>query len=129
MGVTEQFIQAKAMGGSTSAKNKEQELAAIRLFFNFQLFSHLSSFFAVALQELIRETPKQDVANRFDIERDRLSNLMQNAASFAVMVVQFCRYSEWWDLELLLSGYLKRINVGVKPDIVPLTGKFTKLLF
>ena len=76
---------------------------------------------AAMLRELVRERPLADVAARFAVPRGALQALMQGAAAFAFMTVAFCRRMGWWDLEALLAGYVRRLGLGVKPDVLPLT--------
>ena len=76
---------------------------------------------ATMLRELVRERPLADVAARYAVPRGVLQALMQGAAAFAFMTVAFCRRVGWWDLEALLAGYVRRLHLGVRPDVLPLT--------
>ena len=76
---------------------------------------------ALMLLELIHETPLGNVADKFHIPRGTLQTLMASASSFANMTVAFCKRLGWWDLEAVLGCYVKRLNWGVLPEIVPLT--------
>jgi replicative superfamily II helicase len=78
-------------------------------------------FSALMLLDLIKEVPLGDVADKFRQPRGSLQTLMLNASAFANMTVAFCKRLGWQSLEDALGGYVKRLNWGVKPEIVPLT--------
>eukprot|EP00727_Mastigamoeba_balamuthi_P012841 m51a1_g818 hypothetical protein (902) ;mRNA; f:693945-697177 len=78
-------------------------------------------FFALILLDLIHERSTTEVCKTYGQPRGTVQSIMQTASAFAGMMVSFCKRLGWWDLETLLSTYVKRLNWGVKPDILPLT--------
>ncbi|KAH3758644.1 DNA polymerase theta [Pelomyxa schiedti] len=107
LGISDAFLISKCGGFVT--KDGARDRVACRL------------YHALALLDLTHEVSLQEVSTRFGMTRATLEGLMQNSAAFAGSMVQFCKHAGFWDLEALLSCYLKRLNFGVKPELIPLT--------
>jgi len=78
-------------------------------------------YFAMVLEELLNEAPLFEIEKKYKVNRGALQSLMVSAQSFAGQIVNFCRTIGYWHLAELLSTYCKRLNFGVKPEILPLT--------
>eukprot|EP01113_Clastostelium_recurvatum_P040538 TRINITY_DN6311_c0_g1_i7.p1 TRINITY_DN6311_c0_g1~~TRINITY_DN6311_c0_g1_i7.p1 ORF type:complete len:980 (+),score=109.11 TRINITY_DN6311_c0_g1_i7:49-2988(+) len=76
-------------------------------------------FGALALSELIQETPIEAVSAKYGLPRGSLENLRKSAATYARMVMNFCNKMGWVFLEALLQKYCPRFDHGVKEEIVP----------
>ena len=109
-----------AVGGSRAAVRAHAQGSSVRLAPEKEL-ALCRLYSALMLHDIVRERPMCEVAARYGVARGVLQSLMQSASAFAFMTVAFCKRMGWWDLELLLSGYVKRLNLGVKPDVLPLT--------
>lgn len=108
------------VGGTRGVVRARAQCGAVRV--SAGVDRALARLYAAAmLRELVRERPLADVAARFAVPRGALQALMQGASAFAFMTVAFCRRMGWWDLEALLAGYVRRLGLGVKPDVLPLT--------
>ncbi len=77
-------------------------------------------FASMMLSWLVQEKPVDWVADRYEVPRGALQNLMSAAATFANLVSNFCQQLKWWDLEVLTGSFAKRLNHGCQVDVLPL---------
>ncbi|KAF2076111.1 hypothetical protein CYY_002573 [Polysphondylium violaceum] len=75
---------------------------------------------AMALRDMIHETPLHMTSKKYALDRGTLQLLMQSSSSFAWMVSFFCKKMNWNALELLVGLYIQRLDKGVKQEITPL---------
>jgi len=75
---------------------------------------------ALCLCELIDEVPLHEVAHRFQLDRGSLQNCMNTASTFCGMMKTFCNRMDWWELEMIMGGFMRRLEFGVKSEIIPL---------
>lgn len=111
VGLDEGLVFHKAMSGMNyGQQNKDGERIAKR-FYN-----------ALILCQLINEVPIHEVARHFEVQsRGSLQSLLQSAAMFSSMMVNFCRTMQWGFLEVILQHYAQRIGAGgVKTDLLEL---------
>jgi len=113
-GVSWSYLQRRSGGGTGKTKSKsEQE--------NQRIERTTTRFYmALALSDLIHESPVWDVSNKYNLPRGDLEQLMVSSSSFAFMIVSFCKKLEWSSLACLLSDYVKRLGFGVREDILHL---------
>jgi len=111
-GIKPYFIQKKAMGQTTTLGAVNNGLSEDQRCRRFWL--------AMALCELIREEPVHIVAEKYKIDCGTLQSMMTSASSFGMMVVHFSRRIGWWHLDVLMHEFVRRLDTGVKPDLLPL---------
>lgn len=85
---------------------------AFRLFFRF--------YTALALMELVNETPINTVAIKYKFSRGVLQSLQQMTSTFAGIVTAFCRALNWEMLALIISQFQERLFFGVHQDLIDL---------
>lgn len=75
---------------------------------------------ALALQELVNETPINVVAVKFKCSRGMLQSLQQMASTFAGIVTSFCSSLQWDTLTLIVSQFKERLYFGIHRDLIDL---------
>lgn len=81
---------------------------------------HCSFYTALALQELVNETPINVVAHKFKCQRGMLQSLQQMASTFAGIVSAFCNSLQWSTLALVVSQFKDRLYFGIHRDLIDL---------
>lgn len=79
-----------------------------------------SFYTALALQELVNETPINVVAHKFKCQRGMLQSLQQMASTFAGIVSAFCNSLQWSTLSLVVSQFKDRLYFGIHRDLIDL---------
>lgn len=79
-----------------------------------------SFYTALALHELINESPLNKVASKYKLSRGTLQTLQQTTSTFAGIVKSFCKSLNWNMLALIVSQFQDRIFFGVHQDLVDL---------
>lgn len=79
---------------------------------------HKRFYTALALQELINESPMNEVAIKYKFNRGTLQSLQQTSSTFAGIVKSFCIALNWEMLALIVSQMKDRIFFGVHQDLV-----------
>ncbi|NXS53111.1 HELQ Helicase, partial [Brachypteracias leptosomus] len=107
VGVPESFITKKASG---QAIRKNVDNAVVnRLYLTF------------VLHTLLKETNVWSVAEKFNMSRGHVQNLLNSAASFASCVLHFCEeLEEFWVYKALLTELTKQLTYCVKTELIPL---------
>lgn len=106
VGIKESFL-VKAM---RSNKNLNQT----------DLNIHKRFYIAMALQELVQETPLQNVANKYKCSRGMLQSLQQNASTFAGIVHTFCSTLNWDLLAIIIGQFRERLFFGIQRELMDL---------
>lgn len=93
--------------------------------FNLSAVNHThcinSRFYtALVLNELINETPLNNVAVKYKMSRGTLQSLQQTTSTFAGIVKSFCNALNWDMLALIVSQFQDRIFFGVHQDLIEL---------
>eukprot|EP00762_Andalucia_godoyi_P003175 ANDGO_01068.mRNA.1 hypothetical protein len=95
---------------AAALKNEsEQRTFCCRRFYN-----------ALILRDAVNEVGVDELCVRFGTSMGRIEMLMTMAGSFAVQMIRFCGRMEWWALEACLLAYAKRVEFGVKGDVIEL---------
>ncbi|NXH46161.1 HELQ Helicase, partial [Dicaeum eximium] len=107
VGVPESFITKKASG---QAIRKNVDNAVVnRLYLTFVLYA------------LLKETNVWSVAEKFNLSRGYVQNLLSSAASFASCLLHFCQeLEEFWVYKALLTELTKQLTYCVKTELIPL---------
>ncbi|TMW41572.1 hypothetical protein DOY81_013349, partial [Sarcophaga bullata] len=79
-----------------------------------------SFYTALALQELVNETPINKVAVKYKCSRGMLQSLQQMASTFAGIVTSFCNSLQWDTLSLIVSQFKERLYFGIHRDLIDL---------
>lgn len=110
MGVKESYLVSATRGKlqRTSAKQYQQ------------LLIHKRFFIALALQDLVNETPLVEVCQKFDCNKGLLQSLQLTASTFAGMVTAFSKQLGWSTVELLIGQFQDRLQFGVSRDLLDL---------
>lgn len=127
VGVKESFLVKAMRGGS----NLDYKLLQIHkryiyrcnaIFFEVTLMPEIIYRFytALALMELVNETPINDVAVKYKFSRGVLQSLQQMTSTFAGIVTAFCRALNWEMLALIISQFQERLYFGVQQELVDL---------
>ncbi|KAH8407953.1 hypothetical protein KR222_005001, partial [Zaprionus bogoriensis] len=106
VGVKESFL-VRAMRGQTKQDYKLMQI-------------HKRFYTALALQELVNETPINVVAHKFKCQRGMLQSLQQMASTFAGIVTAFCNSLQWPTLSLIVSQFKDRLYFGIHRDLIDL---------
>ncbi|XP_017041178.1 DNA polymerase theta [Drosophila ficusphila] len=106
VGVKESFL-VKAMRGQTKLDYKQMQI-------------HKRFYTALALQELVNETPINVVVHKFKCHRGMLQSLQQMASTFAGIVTAFCNSLQWSTLALIVSQFKDRLFFGIHRDLIDL---------
>ncbi|EDV42218.1 uncharacterized protein Dana_GF17871 [Drosophila ananassae] len=106
VGVKESFL-VKAMRGQTNLDYKQMQV-------------HKRFYTALALQELVNETPINVVVHKFKCHRGMLQTLQQMASTFAGIVTAFCTSLQWSTLALIVSEFRDRLYFGIHSDLIDL---------
>ncbi|XP_030556308.1 DNA polymerase theta [Drosophila novamexicana] len=106
VGVKEAFL-VRAMRGQAKLDYKLMQI-------------HKRFYTALALQELVNETPINVVAHKFKCQRGMLQGLQQMASTFAGIVTAFCNSLQWSTLSLVVSQFKDRLYFGIHRDLIDL---------
>ncbi|TNM85601.1 hypothetical protein fugu_007872 [Takifugu bimaculatus] len=110
VGVQEGFL-ARSVSGKLIAKTEKQRR---------QMAVHKRFFTTLVLHDLVNEVPLGTVASKYSCSRGQLQSLQQSAATYAGMVMVFCKRLGWHNMELLLSQYQTRLSFGIQRELVDL---------
>ncbi|KAH8258272.1 hypothetical protein KR038_009069 [Drosophila bunnanda] len=106
VGVKEAFL-VRAMRGQTKLDYKQMQV-------------HKRFYTALALQELVNETPINVVVHKFKCHRGMLQSLQQMSSTFAGIVTAFCHSLQWSTLALIVSQFKDRLFFGIHRDLIDL---------
>ncbi|XP_040823413.1 helicase POLQ-like isoform X1 [Ochotona curzoniae] len=107
LGISESFIGKKASG--QAIKKKVDKDVVNRLYLSFVLYA------------LLKETNVWSVAEKFNMPRGYIQNLLTGAASFSSCVLHFCEeLEEFWVYRALLVELTKKLTYCVKAELIPL---------
>ncbi|XP_015793184.1 DNA polymerase theta-like [Tetranychus urticae] len=106
VGVNARFIQKKSISSTYT--------------FDAITKLHIRFYFALALAELVKETPLRQVAEKFGIPRGELQAVQQSAATFAGIITMFCQKLGYNNLELIIGQYQDRLQFGIQRELVDL---------
>ncbi|KAH8283889.1 hypothetical protein KR054_004622 [Drosophila jambulina] len=106
VGVKEAFL-IKAMRGQSKLDYKQMQV-------------HKRFYTALALQELVNETPINVVVHKFKCHRGMLQSLQQMSSTFAGIVTAFCHSLQWSTLALIVSQFKDRLFFGIHRDLIDL---------
>ncbi|XP_041447673.1 LOW QUALITY PROTEIN: DNA polymerase theta [Drosophila obscura] len=106
VGVKEAFL-IKAMRGQSKLDYKQMQI-------------HKRFYTALALQELVNETPINVVAHKFKCNRGVLQGLQQISSTFAGIVTAFCNSLQWSTIALIVSQFKDRLFFGIHRDLIDL---------
>ncbi|KAH8236416.1 hypothetical protein KR026_001239 [Drosophila bipectinata] len=128
VGVKESFL-VKAMRGQTNLDYKQMQIHKRLVFVSYfwyynnhiLIYSIIPRFYtALALQELVNETPINVVVHKFKCHRGMLQTLQQMASTFAGIVSAFCTSLQWSTLALIVSEFKDRLYFGIHSDLIDL---------
>lgn len=77
-------------------------------------------FFAMILSDMINEKSYAECAKKYNIDKGKISSLMDSASVFTNMLAKFCAALEWDLLEGLLNVFSKRLGHGVRANLLEL---------
>ncbi|KAL5273492.1 POLQ family protein [Megaselia abdita] len=106
VGVSEAFL-VKAMRGQSKLEDRQIKI-------------HKRFYTALALNELVNETPINEIALKYNCNRGLLQSLQQMASTFAGIVTSFCNSLQFQNLSLILSQFKERLFFGVHRDLIDL---------
>ncbi|XP_067656722.1 helicase POLQ-like [Haliotis asinina] len=107
IGVSESYIAKKASG--QSCRQKVNEFVISRF------------YLTLMLNELWQQKTVWQVAQRFQVNRGFVQNLLSSAASFASCVFHFCQeLDEFWAFQDLLGNFVKRLSYCVSMELIAL---------
>ncbi|KAK7109405.1 helicase POLQ-like [Littorina saxatilis] len=107
VGVSESYIVRKASGQSI---RKKVDMLVVQRF-----------YLTLMLYRLWKQDTVWDVAERFQLPRGFVQNLLSSAASFASCVLRFCQeLPELWAYQDLLGNFGKRLAYCVSMELIPL---------
>lgn len=106
VGVRDAFLY-KALRGQTKLDYKQMQI-------------HKRFYIALALEELVNETPINVVVHKYKCHRGMLQSLQQMASTFAGIVTAFCNSLQWSTLALIVSQFKDRLFFGIHRDLIDL---------
>ncbi|KAK3590231.1 hypothetical protein CHS0354_041297 [Potamilus streckersoni] len=78
-------------------------------------------YLTLMLYDLWRQRSVWEVAEKFQIPRGFIQNLLTGTASFATCVLHFCEeLDEFWAFQDLLGNFVKRLTYCVTAELIPL---------
>lgn len=110
VGVREFFIYSGTRNSIKTDNSKAYQMLQI----------HKRFFTALALQDLVNETPITQVCKKFGCNRGMLQSLQQSASTFAGMLGIFSKKLGWSTMEILISQFQDRLQFGVNRDLLDL---------
>jgi len=126
VGVTSEFIVRAARGWSRFGRTSSEGLQPER---ERTLAIHRRFWTALALSELLAETPLACVAEKFQVPRGALQCMQAQSAQYCNAMRQFCVRLRWYEMAALFEAMTPRVSFGASPDILPLcriSGVFPK---
>ncbi|XP_060707348.1 helicase POLQ-like isoform X2 [Hemiscyllium ocellatum] len=107
VGVPESFLTKKA--SCQTVKKTVDDFVAARFYLSLVLYS------------LFKEMNTWAVAQKFNVSRGFLQNLLNSAATFSSSVQHFCEeLEEFWAYHALFKDLTHKLSYCVKPELVPL---------
>ncbi|GAB0089895.1 DNA polymerase theta [Sergentomyia squamirostris] len=106
VGIKDAFL-VRAMRGTKSLDEKLLQI-------------HKRFYTALALHELVNETPLLAVSQKYKCCRGLLQSLQQMAASFAAIVASFCIALNWQLLSMIVTQFRERLYFGIHRDLIDL---------
>lgn len=106
VGIKDSFL-VKAMRGTMKLDYKTLQI-------------HKRFYVALALEELVNESPLCNVASKYKLTRGLLQNLQQISSTFAGIVTSFCNSLNWSMLGLIVSQFKERLFFGIHHDLMDL---------
>uniref|UniRef100_A0A8D0HDA6 Helicase, POLQ like n=1 Tax=Sphenodon punctatus TaxID=8508 RepID=A0A8D0HDA6_SPHPU len=78
-------------------------------------------YLTFVLHTLLKDTNIWNVAEKFNLSRGYVQNLLNSAASFSSCVLHFCEeFEEFWVYKALLMELTKKMTYCVKAELIPL---------
>ncbi|XP_069781952.1 helicase POLQ-like isoform X2 [Narcine bancroftii] len=107
VGVSESFLTKKASG---QAVKQTVNGFVIRRF-----------YLSLVLYFLFKEMNLWAVAQRFNLPRGFMQNLLSSSAAFSSSVLHFCEeLEEFWSYRALFADLIQKLSYCVKPELIPL---------
>lgn len=78
-------------------------------------------YLTLLLYDLWKEMPIFEAAEKFQVDRGLVQNLMTSSATFAANVVSFCdELEEFWAFSHLLKGMSQKLSHCCVKELIPL---------
>ncbi|XP_059821307.1 helicase POLQ-like isoform X1 [Hypanus sabinus] len=107
VGVPESFLTKKASG------------QAVKKAINWSVVRRL--YLTLVLYSLFKEMNMWAVAQKFNLPRGFMQNLLSSAAAFSSSVLRFCEeLEEFWAYRALFTNLTQKLSYCVKPELIPL---------
>ncbi|XP_062902817.1 helicase POLQ-like isoform X1 [Mobula hypostoma] len=107
VGVPESFLTKKASG------------QAVKKAINWFVVRRL--YLTLVLYSLFKEMNMWAVAQKFNLPRGFIQNLLSSAAAFSSSVLHFCEeLEEFWAYRALFTDLTQKLSYCVKPELIPL---------
>ncbi|XP_077650870.1 DNA polymerase theta isoform X3 [Urocitellus parryii] len=110
VGVEEGFL-ARCVKGKVEARTEKQHR---------QMAIHKRFFTSLVLLDLISEIPLKEINQKYGCNRGQIQSLQQSAAIYAGMITVFSNRLGWYNMELLLSQFQKRLTFGIQRELCDL---------
>ncbi|KAL6029950.1 hypothetical protein STEG23_028878, partial [Scotinomys teguina] len=110
VGVEEGFL-ARCVKGKVVARTDRQHR---------QMAVHKRFFTSLVLLDLISEVPLKEINQKYGCNRGQIQSLQQSAAVYAGMITVFSNRLGWYNMELLLSQFQKRLTFGIQRELCDL---------
>ncbi|XP_058517936.1 DNA polymerase theta isoform X1 [Ochotona princeps] len=110
VGVEEAFL-ARCVKGKVIARTERQHR---------QMAIHKRFFTSLVLLDLISEVPLKEINQKYGCSRGQIQSLQQSAAVYAGMITVFSNRLGWYNMELLLSQFQKRLAFGIQRELCDL---------
>ncbi|XP_060054263.1 DNA polymerase theta [Erinaceus europaeus] len=110
VGVEEGFL-ARCVKGKVEARTERQHR---------QMAIHKRFFTSLVLLDLISEVPLKEISRKYGCNRGQIQSLQQSAAVYAGMITVFSNRLGWYNIELLLSQFQKRLTFGIQRELCDL---------
>ncbi|XP_057401825.1 DNA polymerase theta isoform X5 [Balaenoptera acutorostrata] len=110
VGVEEGFL-ARCVKGKVVARTEKQHR---------QMAIHKRFFTSLVLLDLISEVPLKEINQKYGCSRGQIQSLQQSAAVYAGMITVFSNRLGWYNMELLLSQFQKRLTFGIQRELCDL---------
>ena len=125
IGIKIDYVAHRAhTGGTGGARNIHHSTNDVNSPAQEEERRHRRFYAACILRELIEETPKEEVMQRYNLQSSMVADFQNNAARFAAKGKAFCERlgaTSWTFIGAVLEKFSTRISLFAKTDILHLT--------
>ena len=108
LGIDTGYVNAQSGTNYHQGKNDEKKIR------------HIKFYYALALNEIMKERTLKDVSNEFAIERGELQALQTRSSSYCGMISTLCKKLGWETLSVIIKMFQDRLYFGIGQELIEL---------